>query len=57
MNHSEKENIDTLTTDGELLLMLLAILDEEESKAIGENIKWKIKKKFEQGIPRNCSTP
>ena len=47
----EKENIDTLTTDGEILLTLLATLAEEESKAIGENIKWKIKKKFEQGLP------
>ena len=47
----EKENIDTLTTDGELLLTLLATLAEEESKTIGENIRWKIKKKFEQGMP------
>ena len=47
----EKENIDTLTTDGELLLTLLATLAEEESKAIGENIRWKVKKKFEQGLP------
>ncbi|MCP1638623.1 DNA invertase Pin-like site-specific DNA recombinase [Streptococcus gallinaceus] len=47
----EKENIDTLTTDGELLLTLLATLAEEESKAISENIRWKVKKQFEQGLP------
>ncbi|EHI70226.1 recombinase family protein [Streptococcus ictaluri] len=47
----EKENIDTLTTDGELLLTLLSTLAEEESKAISENIKWKVKKQFEQGLP------
>ena len=47
----EKEDIDTLTTDGELLLTLLSTLAEEESKAIGENIRWKVKKKFEQGLP------
>ncbi|MBF0714935.1 recombinase family protein [Gemelliphila palaticanis] len=47
----EKENIDTLTTDGELLLTLLSTLAEEESKSISDNIKWKVKKSFEQGIP------
>jgi DNA invertase Pin-like site-specific DNA recombinase len=47
----EKENIDTLTTDGELLLTLLSTLAEEESKVTSENIRWKIKKKFEQGMP------
>ncbi|MDO4814272.1 MAG: recombinase family protein [Gemella sp.] len=49
----EKENIDTLSTDGELLITLLAALAEEESKSISENLKWKVKKKFEQGLPHN----
>lgn len=44
----EKENIDTLTTDGELLLTLLAAVSEEESKAIGSNVRWSVKKKFKQ---------
>ena len=47
----EKENIDTLTTDGELLLTLLATLAEEESKSISENTRWRVKKEFEKGIP------
>ena len=49
----EKENIDTLTTDGELLLTLLAAVSEEESKAIGSNVRWSVKKKFEQGLPHS----
>ena len=49
----EKENIDTLTTDGELLLTLLAAVPEEESKAIGSNVRWSVKKKFEQGLPHS----
>ena len=48
----EKENIDTLTTDGELLLTLLAAVSEE-SKAIGSNVRWSVKKKFEQGFPHS----
>ena len=47
----EKENIDTLTTDGELLLTLLASVAQEESETIAQNIKWRVKEKFKQGIP------
>lgn len=47
----EKEKIDTLTTDGELLLTLLAGVAQEESESISQNIRWKVKKKFEQGLP------
>lgn len=49
----EKENIDTLTTDGELLLTLLAATAEEESKAIGSNVRWRVKKKFQRGLPHS----
>ncbi|HEL2045644.1 TPA: recombinase family protein [Streptococcus suis] len=47
----EKEGIETLTSDGELLLTLLASVAQEESKSISENIKWHVKKSFEQGLP------
>ena len=47
----EKENIDTLTTDGELLLTLLASVAQEEVSSISDNLKWTIKKKFEKGEP------
>lgn len=47
----EKEGIDTLTADGELLMTLLASVAQEESDSLSQNLKWQIKKKFEQGIP------
>ena len=45
----EKENIDSLTADGELMLGILAGFAEEESKSISSNIKWAIRKKYERG--------
>lgn len=45
----EKENINSLSSDGELLLTILAGFSEEESKNISDNIKWAIQKKFSQG--------
>lgn len=47
----EKENIRTLSGDGELMLSILASFAQEESRSISENVKWGIKKRFEQGIP------
>lgn len=47
----EKENIHTLSGDGELMLTILASFAQEESRSISDNIKWRFKKKFEQGIP------
>lgn len=45
----EKENIHTLSADGELMLTLLASFAQEESRSASENQKWRIKKLFEQG--------
>ena len=45
----EKENIHTLSSDGELLLSILAGFAEEESRSQSENAKWAIRKKFERG--------
>lgn len=47
----EKENIHTLSADGELMLSLLASFAQEESRSASENTKWRIRKMFEQGIP------
>ncbi|OFK24143.1 recombinase family protein [Olsenella sp. HMSC062G07] len=47
----EKENIDSLTADGELMLTLLASFAQEEVTSLSTNAKWAVKKKFEQGIP------
>lgn len=47
----EKENIHTLSTDGELMLTLLASFAQEESRSASENQRWRIRKMFEQGRP------
>lgn len=47
----EKENINSLSNDGELMLSILASFAQEESRTISENVKWSIQKKFKQGIP------
>lgn len=49
----EKENIHTLSADGELMLTLLASFAQEESRSVSENQKWRIKKLFEQGRATN----
>ena len=47
----EKEKIDTLTAEGALLLTLLASMAQEESQSISQNIRWRVKKRFEEGKP------
>ncbi len=47
----EKENIHTMTGDGELMMTILASFAQEESRSISENVKWGTRKRFEQGIP------
>ena len=47
----EKENMHSISPDGELMLTLLAIYAEEEARSASENQKWRIRKKFENGEP------
>ena len=47
----EKENISSMSGDGELMLSILASFAQEESRSISENVKWGTRKRFEQGIP------
>lgn len=47
----EKEHINTFSSDGELMLTLLASFAQSESESISSNVKWSVKKRFEQGIP------
>lgn len=51
----EKESINSLSGDGELLLTILASFAQEESRSISENVKWGIRKRFREGtaVPRN----
>ena len=45
----EKENINTLSGDGELMLTVLSSFAQEESKNVSDNLKWAFKRKFERG--------
>ena len=46
----EREQIDTATADGELLLTLLASFAQEESRSMSKNVKWGIRKKYADGL-------
>ena len=45
----EKEGINTLRAEGELLLSILASIAEEERKQISTNLKWSFRNKFKRG--------
>ncbi|MBR1443939.1 MAG: recombinase family protein, partial [Firmicutes bacterium] len=47
----EKENINSMSGDGELMLSILASFAQEESRSISENVKWGTRKRFKKGIP------
>ena len=47
----EEQNIDTMSGDGEFMLSILASFAQKESRSVSENCKWRVRKKFEQGIP------
>jgi len=50
----EKENIHTMSADGELLLTILASYAQEESRSVSENVKWRYDKQFKAGkMPLN----
>lgn len=46
----EKENIYSLSGDGELMLSILASFAQEESRSISENVKWGIRKRMKEGM-------
>ena len=47
----EEQNIHSMSGDGELMLTILASYAQEESRSVSENCKWRIRQKFQQGIP------
>ena len=49
----ERENIWSMSHDGELMLTLLASFAQEESRSVSENTRWAIRKRFEQGLESN----
>ena len=46
----EKENLHTISKDGEVLLTLLATFAQAESVSLSDNIKWRLRKNYENGI-------
>lgn len=53
----ERENIHSISQEGELLLTLLAAFAQAESQNISENIKWRVRKRFKLGIPHGHKAP
>lgn len=53
----EKENINTLTTDSELMLSILSVLASSESTSISKNNKWSIENRFKNGTYKLASPP
>lgn len=51
----EKQNIHTLSTDGEVMLTLLASFAQAESLDVSENCKWRIRNKFAEGEANTCT--
>ncbi len=49
----QRENIHSMSGDGELMLTILASFAQEESLSASENQKWRIKKNFSEGKPWN----
>lgn len=45
----EEQNIHTLSADGEFMLTILAAYAQAESLSASENLKWRIRKSFEEG--------
>ena len=45
----EKENIHSMSGDGELMLTILASFAQEESRSVSENCKWRIREKMKNG--------
>ena len=49
----EEQNIYTLSSDGELMMTILASYAQEESRSASENQKWRIRANFKDGLPWN----
>ena len=49
--HFEREKINSMSNDGELMLSILASFAQEESRTVSENLKWAIRKGFQEGKP------
>ena len=53
----ERENIHSMSDDGELLLTLLASFAQEESRNLSENVRWRVRKGFQEGKQNGARAP
>ena len=53
----EKEQFDTDSATGEMMLSMMCAIAQEESLSISKNMKWGIRKKMQAGTYVNCATP
>ena len=51
----EEEDINSMSSDGEFMLTVLASFAQDEIRSMSENIRWAFQKKFEQGLPHHRS--
>ena len=49
----EEQGIHSASSDGELMLTILASFAQAESESMSENVKWKVRKCFSEGRPWN----
>jgi len=47
----EKENINSISPEGDLMLTILSSYAQEESRSVSENCIWRIRKQFAEGKP------
>lgn len=45
----ESENIHSVTSEGEMILTMVAGFAQAESKSVSDNMKWRIKREFQKG--------
>jgi DNA invertase Pin-like site-specific DNA recombinase len=51
----EEQNIHSMSSDGELMLTILASYAQEESKSVSDNLKWRIRNNYKEGIPNTLN--
>lgn len=47
----EEQNLHSNSPEGEFVMTVLASVAQEESRSTSENMKWRIRKNFEEGMP------
>lgn len=53
----EKENLNTGSMEGELILSILSSMAEDESRSISNNSKWSLERRFLNGTFKSSSLP